>query len=335
MSASESFQPPPPPPSPQEAPKGPRATKLRPVAIGIFVLGLIFLGAGIPQFIPGGISTGIVMAICAIVLLGLSFIRLPLVLPDEEGALSFIDKVTGVFYDPSRIFRNLRAHPSWVGAFAVIAVLAAVYTFAFVQRITAERIVEHMTQKVAEMGPPFAPPPDRIEKMRNDQLTELKNPGARIGNAIKAAVGIFVLGAFSAALCFVAVLAMGGKLNYWQSLSVVFYAWLPIAAIQKILGLVILYLKSPDDLHPILNSETTLQDNLGLFLSPANHPVLFVLASFIGLTWFWFIWLRAKGLHLAGTKVSSGVGWSVSIGLYVLFMLFVTLWTSLFPGFIS
>jgi len=47
------------------------------------------------------------------------------------------------------------------------------------------------------------------------------------------------------------------------------------------------------------------------------------------------IWLRAKGLHLTGTKVSSSAGWAVSIMLYVLLMLFATVWTSLFPGFIS
>jgi hypothetical protein len=88
-------------------------------------------------------------------------------------------------------------------------------------------------------------------------------------------------------------------------------------------------------LHPILNQETTLQDNLGILLSPAEHPVLFVLLSFIGLTWFYLIWLRAKGLHLTGTKVSSSAGWAVSIMLYVLLMLFATVWTSLFPGFIS
>jgi hypothetical protein len=131
------------------------------------------------------------------------------------------------------------------------------------------------------------------------------------------------------------VLVFGGRINYWQALSVIFHVWVPVMAIQKLLGLVILYLKAPEDLHPVLHQETTLQDNLGILMSPAEHPVLFVLLSFIGLTWFYLVWLRAKGLRFGGTKVSSSAAWGVSLTIYILFMLFVTVWTSLFPGFIS
>jgi len=109
----------------------------------------------------------------------------------------------------------------------------------------------------------------------------------------------------------------------------------PVVVIQKVLGLVILYLKSPDDLHPVLNAETTLQDNLGILLAPANHPVLFVMASFIGFTSFYGLWLRAKGLANGGTRVSKGTGWAVAITLWVLLLVFVMIITALFPGFIS
>ncbi len=104
--------------------------------------------------------------------------------------------------------------------------------------------------------------------------------------------------AIIAALSLLGILAFGGRINFWQALAVTFYSALPVVVIQKLLGLVILYLKSPDDLHPILNQETTLQDNLGILFSPADHPVLFVMASFIGLTSFYGLWLRAKGLHM-------------------------------------
>jgi hypothetical protein len=204
-----------------------------------------------------------------------------------------------------------------------------------VQRITPERIVEHMVSKVAEMPAPFTPPPQALDKMRTDQMSALKNPVERAGGMVKAVVGLFVLGTLAAALCLVLVLVFGGRINFWQALAVVFWAWLPVIVIQKILGLVILYLKSPDDLHPIRNQDTTLQDNLSLLVSGADHPVLFVLLSFIGLTWFYYLWLRAKGLHYGGTKVSSGAGWSVSIILYILVMLFALARTALFPSFVS
>lgn len=330
---SETFQAPP-PPNPEVKPKAPRPTKLRPFAIAFAALGLVILGLGIPGIVPGGISAGGTLAFFGILLFAFSFIPLPVV-PESEGPLSFFEKVTGIFYEPSRVFRNLRAHPHWLGAFVIIVVLTTIYSFAFVQRITPERIVEHMTQKVSEMGPPFAPPPEQIEKMRTDQMSALKNPMERVGGVVKTAVGLFVLGSFAAGLCLLGVLAFGGRINFWQALAVVFFAWLPVTVIQKVLGLVILYLKSPDDLHPILNQETTLQDNLGILFSAADHPILFVLTSFIGLTVLYGVWLRATGLHHGATKVSSGAAWGVSLTLYVLLMIFVTIWTSLFPGFIA
>ncbi len=335
MSANESnFQPPPPPSASPEELRPPRNVKLRIPAIAVFALGVLVLIGGFAKLIAGGISTGAALCFLGVLLGALSFIRLPAV-PAKEGPLSLFDKVSGIFFEPSRVFRNLREYPSWVGAFVIIGLLTAIYSFSFVQRITPERIVDHTTQKVAEMGPPFAPPPEAIERMKTEQLQSLKSPVERIGSVVKSFVGLFAVSAFIAVLSMLGLLAFGGRMNFWQALSVTFYSALPVVVIQKLLGLAILYIKSPDDLHPILNQETTLQDNLGILFSPADHPVLFVLASFIGLTSFYGLWLRAKGLHLGATKASSSAGWGVAIMLWVLLLLFVVIITALFPGFIG
>ena len=336
MSAPQdpNFQAPPPPPAPEVEPKAPRATYLWPFAIGAFALGLIFLVGGIAKFLAGGIGTGAALCFLGLLVFALSFIRMPLV-PDTERPLSWFEKVTGVFYEPARVFRNLRVHPYWIGAFLTIWVMTTIYSTAFIQRITPPRIVEHMTEKIAQMGPPFAPPPEAMERIRNEQMESLTNPVQRVGAVLKSAVGIFAFGAIAAAIVLLGVLVFGGRLNFWQALAVTFYSVLPVVAIQKILGLVILYLKSPDDLHPILNQETTLQDNLGILFTPSEHPVLFVIASLFGLTSFYLVWLRAKGLHLGATKASSSAGWGVSIMIFVLTLILVTIFTSLFSGFIS
>lgn len=333
-SFNEDFQAPPPPPMPESEPPGRRPVKLRPFAIGLFVAGIIIIVGGIAKFIPGGVSTGGATCFGGILLFLLSLIPLPVVREPEEP-LSFVEKATGIFYEPARVFRNLRSHPHWIGAFLVVAVLSLVYSFAFVQRMTPERIVEHTVERAAQMGPPFTPPPEVIERMRTDQLSALKNPIERAGGVIKSVVGLFVLGALAAGLSLLLVLVFGGRINFWQALAVIFYAWLPVVVIQKVLGLVILYLKSPDDLHPIRNNDTTLQDNLSLLVSGADHPVLFVLLSFIGLTWFYYLWLRAKGLHYGGTKVGSSAGWGVSLILYIMVLLFAVVATALFPSFVS
>src|SRR5690349_15417186 len=180
----EGFHPPPLPVA-EDAPRAQRPAKLMIFGIVLVVLGVIVAVAGIPKLnlISGGIATGGVMALAGLALIGLSFIPLP-ALPDTEPPLPFVSKITGIFFEPSRVFRNLRVHPHWVGAWAIIVVLSVIYTFAFVQRITPERIVDHTISKLSEMGPPFAPPPDRLETMRENQLKQLKNPVERVGTVI-------------------------------------------------------------------------------------------------------------------------------------------------------
>jgi hypothetical protein len=155
------LPPPPPPPPPQLEPAAPRPTKLRPIAIGLFVLGLIALIAGVAKILPGGIFTGLAFVCWGLLLFGLSFIRLPETAADEPP-MSPVQKILGMFYEPTRVFRNLRAHPKWLAAFLVIVVVNIVYSVAFVQRLTPERIVAHTMDKLAES--PIKPPPDRMEQ---------------------------------------------------------------------------------------------------------------------------------------------------------------------------
>jgi hypothetical protein len=329
------FQPPPPPPPPATLtpPRGPQPTKLRPFAIGFFVIGLVCVAAGIAKILPGGLFTGLAFVCWGILLFAFSFIRLPETTGTEEPPMSAIQKLLGIFYEPSRVFRNLRPHPRWLAAFLVIVFANIIYTAAFAQRLTPERIVGYTMDKLAES--PIKPPPDRMEKAREDALQQAKQPIQRIQTAAKTFVGIFVLGSIVAALYLVAVMIFGGRINFWQALAIYFYASLPVVVIQKLVSLVILYLKSPDDIHPILAQETLLQDNLGVLFNPAEHPVLFVAASVIGVLSFYGLWLRATGLRNGGTKVSGTAAWGAALTIWALWVLFAISITAIFPSFIS
>ena len=329
-----SFSAPPPPPTPPVEPKAPRPTYLLFVGIGAFVVGLIFLVGSITKFTPGAWGTGGGFCIAGILLAVLSIIRLPAAAKKDEAPLSLLQKVTGIFFEPSRVFRNLRDYPLWVGAFVIMALLSTVYGYAFVKRITPERIIEHSRRQMEGLGS-WAPPPEIREEQLARQLETMNSP-TRLATATLSGIPfLWIIMAIAAGLSMLGMLAFGGRINFWQAFAVTIYAAFPVVVIQKVLGLLILYLKDPDDLHPILNRDTTLQDNLGILFSPADHPVLFVMASFIGLTSIYGLWLRAKGLHLGATRASSGAGWGVAITLWVLLMLFVVTITALFPASIS
>lgn len=324
------FQPPTPPPA-ADTP-APRALHLRMPAIALFVLGVLIAVGGALKFIPGGVGTGLALAFWGALMFGLSFVRLPKPAPDAPPPMSVMERLGGIFYEPSRVFQDLKPHPRWLAPFLVISILSIAYAAAFTQRLTPERIVSYTADKMAET--PFIPP-EAVERAREDGLDQAKNPVQRVGTAIKTSVGVFGFMAFLAALYLVGVLVFGGRINFWQAFASLMYATLPIAVVQKVVSLILLYIKSPDDIHPIMGQETLVQDNLGILFSPAEHPVLFVTASAIGLLSFYGLWLKATGLRYAGQRVTKAAAWGTAITFWLLGLLFIVIITALFPSFIS
>ena len=45
-------------------------------------------------------------------------------------------------------------------------------------------------------------------------------------------------------------------MNFWQAFAVVAYVSFPLTLIQKLISFLVLYLKAPEDIHPILGQET-------------------------------------------------------------------------------
>jgi|KBSSwiStaDraftv2_1062776.scaffolds.fasta_scaffold292032_2 hypothetical protein len=333
---NQGFQAPPPPPTIEAEPERPRPTYLMYAGIGLFVLGIILFALIIAVFgVPGiAIHASTAGAICGlgILLFAFSFIRLPAV-PNPPPKMSTVQTLTGIFFEPTSVFRNLRAHPQFLAAVIIVGLLNGLYVVAFVRRVTPERIINFTVDKLEES--PIKPPPEALAKMRTDGVEQQKSVVTQIGNVLRAVTGHFFGVAFLAALFLLGVLAFGGRMHFWQTYAVVAYVTLPFTIIQKGISFLILYLKSPDDIHPLVGQETLVYDNLGLLVSGKDHPVLWVIATSIGLLAFYRLWLSATGLREGGYKVSSSAAWGVAITMFVIFLLFGMAFAAIFPGFLS
>jgi hypothetical protein len=326
---NQEFQPPPPPATIVE-PERKRPAKLLWAGVVLVVLGIIICVGGIAGFIAGGIGTGLSLAALGVLFFALSFTSLPNV-PDAPPPMSTVQRLTGIFFEPTNVFRNLRAHPRWLAAIMIIGCLNAAYAAAFFYRLTPDRIVNYTFDKLADS--PLKPPADRMEAAKQQALDQAKLPLARVGNAVKTIVGAFFGIAIFAGLYLIGVLAFGGRMHFWQAYAVAAYAALPVVVVQKLISFMILFIKSPDDIHPIIGQETLVTDNLGILFKAADHPVLYVAASSIGILSFYKLWLTAKGLHHGGYKVSSSAGWGVAITLWVLGLLLGLGAAAIFPSF--
>jgi len=283
------------------------------IGIVVVVLGLPFVG-----IVVGGIGTGLSVCALGVLLFAFSFMRMPAV-ENPPAKMSPVATLTGIFFEPGSVFRNLRAHPQFLAAILIAGAMSGAYSVAFTHRLTPERIINFTMDKLEDS--PIKPPPEAMAKARTEGVEQAKALTFQVGDFVKKVVGAFFGVAFVAGLALLGVLVFGGRMHYWQTYAVVAYVTFPVTLIQKVISFVILYIKSPDDIHPLLGQETLVYDNLGLLVAAKDHPILFVIATSIGVLSFYRVWLTATGLREGGYKVISGAGWGTAITLFILFLL--------------
>ena len=300
------------------------------IAFGVGILLVVAAALKVPiGFGPGG-----ALAFFGLALFGLSFIPVSRPAGDDPPApMSFPAKLAGIFFEPSSVFRNLRAHPRWLAALILSALLSFAYSTAFVQRLTPERIVNFTTDKVAEQFTSI--PPEQIAQMRAQGIEEAKAPGRIAGGVVTTFVGGFALACVMAGLYMLLVLLFGGRLGFWQGLATAIWAALPPLLIGRVLSLVLLFIKDPDDIHPVRGGSGLVTDNLGVLVNPSEHPVIFVVLSAFGVLSFYHLWLTATGLRNASEKLSSGSAWTIAIIFFLIGLLLATAFSALFSGFIT
>jgi hypothetical protein len=317
---NQGFQVPPAPhPIPAE-PERQRPAYLMWAGIALVILGIVVVVLGIPgvALVVGGIGTGAAVCALGVLLAAFSFIRMPAV-ENPPPRMSAIGTLTGIFFEPTTVFRNLRAHPQFLAAVLLAGAINGAYSVAFTHRLTPERIINFTMDKLEDS--PIKPPPEAMARARTEGVEQAKAATAQAGAFVRAIVGAFFAVAVVGALVLLGVLVFGGSMHYWQAFAVVAYVTFPATLIQKGISFLILYLKSPDDIHPLLGQETLVYDNLGLLVAAKDHPVLFVIATSIGVISFYRLWLTATGLRNGGYKVSSSAGWSTAITIFLIFLL--------------
>jgi len=300
------------------------------------VLGLIVIVLTVLKVVPGMWGTGLLLILVGVIAIGLSFVSGP----EEDGTprMSTAATIGNIFVSPGEVFQNLRRHPRWLAVLIIAAIVSSTYSVLFMQRLTPERVVNFMTDKTVQM-PMIANNPEavkNVEQGRPQAIADAQNPVLIAASFLNDFLGKVFLTALLSAIFFLFILALGGKANYWQAFAAVAYAWFPVAVIRNILGAVILYLKDPVDIHPVLGqSGGVLQDSLAFLIVPGEHPVLYVILGSFSLLSFYWIFLNSSGLKNAGEKVSSTTAWTATLVIFIIGILLFSGWVAMFPGFMS
>jgi hypothetical protein len=310
----------------------------------IFAIGLLLLVSTFALRVQGVRGLGLFAMLIGAAVFGLSFIRRPEPQADAPAPLAPADRITGVFYEPATVFKNLRHHPRWLAGFLVIALFGVTYQMALTSRLGVERFAEDQAIRRIEGG--FIP----LDKISPDDYKQAKIREA-IANATLAkltgplwVIGLIFLSMLAlAGVYLLCVLAFGGRMNYWQALSVAIYGTLPMVVISTTLSLVLLYIQSPNDIIPLEAQRHGLaRADLGLLFKETNpmvttlvHPVLYTLMSAIGLFQLYGWWVTVNGLKHAGEKISGGSAWAIALMLWLVGLVVSTILAALAPTFVS
>jgi Yip1-like protein len=302
----------------------------------VFVVGLLLLLSHVMHFIPGAKWLGIFGMFLGCVVFGLSFIPQPALEPNAPVPLSPADRITRVFYEPDPVFKNLRHHPRWLAGFLVLVFFGVTYQLAVIQRVGPERLAEDRAGRIAEGG--FLPPEVSPDDFKQAEIAKAISTATfdRLTLPLWGAGGTLVFLLIVAGLYLLSVIAFGGKMNFWQALSVATYSSIPPTIILAILNLILLYTQPIDDIIPMRAQQQGLaRADLSVLLSPSEHPFLYTLAGSIGLFTIYRLWLAANGLKNTAEKIKSGSAWAIVLTLWLLGILLSMVLVMLAPTFVA
>jgi hypothetical protein len=220
------------------------------------------------------------------------------VVPEET--MSTGQTLTGMFFEPGRVFTALRDRPRFLAAAIVCTIALMAFTVLFFQRVGFERVVTESidaSPRAANMTP----------EQKEQAIRMQSGPVFFVALIIAAGAGLYLLGS----------MLMGRTLGYKQALSVWTYSSMPPIVVSMLLNIILLFLKSPDDFDVVRASRRGLvQANLGLLVDMKASPVLGTLLGSFDVFAFYGLFLAALGLRKVG-KMSSGSAWGIVLTIWI------------------
>lgn len=226
------------------------------------------------------------------------------------SAMSTPETLANIFFEPGATFEALRERPRFLAPALILVLLTLAVTLLLFQKVDFETVVRQAMERnprVQEL------PPDQRERIIERQT-------GPVGKALAYGapfIGAMVVMAAGAGLYMLAALLMGGRMSYKQALSVWTYSSFPPAVLGGVLAVVLLFLKSPEDLDFTRPGAGLLVTNPGAFLSSESSPALRAALSWFDLFTFYGMFLAATGLRKVA-KLSSGAAWAIVIVLWLI-----------------
>jgi hypothetical protein len=239
----------------------------------------------------------------------------------EPAPLTFFNRITGVWFSPGETFAEIGRVKGAFGTFLApilaLIVLGATFGAVGTYRIGHENLKRAAERQIQQMVDRGWIPQERAAEMLAQQTVSL--PAAATWQAITWAL-IYVIFALIIAGIFKLISAvMGWENRFKYLLSVTLYTSLAVGIVSYLIGFILLFIKSPDEIR----LETLIGSNLGAVLTAVMEEGAlsgFVkgLAMSVDVFAIWKIILLSIGFAAISRKLKPGTVGAILVVLYAL-----------------
>lgn len=243
---------------------------------------------------------------------------------DTTPQMSEAATLGSIFFEPGKTFEDLRRKPRFILATLIIIILATTFSFLLANKMGDEgikRFAEEQIEKSPQAG-----------SMKPEQKQQAVEINMTVFKVVRYLIPLFVIIGFAIGglIYWLAIKAMGGSAGFMHALSIWVYASFPPAVVATLANILILFLKTTDDIDFGESQRGLVHANPSFFIDGKTMPVLAtVLGTFdLFLIWGWI--LAAIGLKKVG-KLSGGSAWTIILIIALIGLAFRVI-SALFSG---
>ncbi|MGI8786641.1 MAG: Yip1 family protein [Pyrinomonadaceae bacterium] len=222
---------------------------------------------------------------------------------DEQPQMSEAATLGNIFFSPGETFEDLRRKPRFILATLIMIILVTTFNFLFINKIGFEQIVRSRLESNS-----------RVQQMSAEDKQKLidqqTGPIVKTISYVAAPIIIVILFLLGGLIYWLGANAMGGSATFLRGVSVWVYSSFPPTVVSMLANILILFLKSPDDIDIATSQSGLVHANPAFFMDTKTMPVLGALLGTFDVFFIWGWILAAIGLRIVG-KISSGAAWAI------------------------
>lgn len=234
----------------------------------------------------------------------------------SKSSMSTTKTLTGIFLEPGRTFEALRERPRFLVATVIIISALALFNLVAIERVGYENVV----RTTIEANPRLA----GMSDTQKEEIVQSQSSGYFKALNYSVPVLIFVVSLIiGSAFYLLGTLIAGESLSYHQSLSVWAYSGLPPTLLLMIANIIVLFLKSPDEIQFGSSDSGLVHANLGILVNAKSFPIMQTVLASIDIFAFYGLFLAVVGIRKMTrlTVLTAGlivlVVWAVFVALRV------------------